>query len=327
MAAATIRDRLPHRPRQEEILVGGSPIALRMVQQVIWSGVSAVLAASLIAGGYFLITQVEWHFGPVHFGMKSWWDGGMGFIHASWWDIYRHGLRNLWEPALATLFVKSLLANKWRREDVRVSGLWLIISPLLLFVATTILVIGGIWVLDFGAPNLWHALFGNDRVANPIHLPHGLSWLANFLQDWNWQVVLVGILVGQVVHRLWAPVGNTIQGFFTDRAVRKQRSRRIAAWKVLARIRTGATAVDDALTELAIIGVGDPLWVKYPLTPPVVRERYALTIQTHAPVRSHGKVDRGLVISISTVAVLVMLVGLLARYGIANGLHVPYLAP
>lgn len=309
-----------------KIYVNGKPIAGRAVQQVIWSGISAVLAAALVAGAYFLVTQVEWRAGPVHFGLKSWWDGGMGFVHSASWTLYRHGLRNLWEPALATLFVKSLLARRWQRDDTRVSGVRLATAPLLLFAVATVLVIGGIWVLDFGAPGAWHAAFGNYRVANPVHLPHSLAWLANFLSGWNWQVVLVGVIVGQVVHQLWAPMGNTIQGFFIDREAAKYLRRQAQGREILRAFGSRQIMLDDALAQFAVSGVTLPVWVRYPVAPPVARERFAWAVGSGAP-RQHGKLDTRLILAVATVAVIVMIVGLIARYWIANGHSVPYLAP
>lgn len=304
MTAATIAA-----PRHIE--VNGHRIRFRLAQQAGWSAISAVLAAALIAGVYFLVFEVNWHvhIGAVRFQifyLKNWWDGGMGFIHSpSWGNVYRHGLRNLWETVLAALFVKSLLAAKWRKDDVRVGGLRLILTPLLLAVVATALVVGGIWLLDFGLPSAWHHFFGTHRAANPVHLPHSLAFLANFLSTWNWQVVLVGAVIGQIVHKIWAPVGNTIQGFFIDRA-----------------------AANARRYVNPVGGPGyAPLWVRYPLTPPVARERFAWIMESGQPIRSHGKLDRGLIITFSVVAFWLIVAGLIARYWVATGHTFPYLAP
>jgi hypothetical protein len=85
------------------------------------------------------------------------------------------------------------------------------------------------------------------------------SWLATYLSTWNWQPLLIGVLAGLVVHRLYRPIGNTVQLFFIEIAVTRTRA-------------TGTI----------------PGWVRHPLTPPVIRERFSWMLDNDVTVEKHG---------------------------------------
>ena len=100
----------------KRILVNGRPIRLRWLQQIIWSFLAANIGALIISALYYLFVQLRWHIGGhTVLYLKPAWDHLFSF---GGWDADRHDVRNVYEALLATLFVKSLLAN-WRKNDRR----------------------------------------------------------------------------------------------------------------------------------------------------------------------------------------------------------------
>jgi len=79
----------------------------------------------------------------------------------------------------------------------------------------------GIWLINYALPYLFHGLFTHHALHNPVHMPHNLAWLGTYLSGFNWQTVVIGILAGLVVHRVYAPAGNTVQLYFIGRSVDK----------------------------------------------------------------------------------------------------------
>lgn len=277
-------------PAKPRIDVNGQPIKGRAVQQAGWSVIAAILGPCLIAGLYYVILEQRYyiHIGSFNHGasLKHWWDGGMGWIHSPSWVLYRHGVRDLLEPAAAIMGIKTLLASP-KYWDKRVSGVRLVTAPVVLLALAIGMAVGGVWLLDFGLPNLWHHSFGTYTVTAP-------SAIANS----SWQILLIGFVIAQVLHRYWAPVGATLQGFWVDRAV-----------------------------DRAHLTYRLPLWVRYPLMPPVVRERFARLFDTSTDetTEQHGATSRRLIVAVSIVLVLVTIIGGLAKFGFAHGLTVPYL--
>jgi hypothetical protein len=271
------------------LMVCGRPIRFRTPQMIVWGAVAAVLGSGFIAGLYFGVFQVRWTIaGYQLFYLKPWFDNGLGgaFKSASW-VLYRHGERDLLEPAFATMGVKTLMAKpKWRR--VRVPAWRLAATPPLLMALAIGLAAGGVWLLDFGLPDAWHAGFGAYRVTAPSFISHS-----------SWQVIVLGIAIGFVLHRLWAPVGATIQGSIIERSVERK-------------------------------APNPPLWVREPLNAPVMRERWcfrAATLAAGHKLPTTGKSQRWVIAVILVVGVLVTLLGLLAQHWIGLGHSVPYLAP
>jgi len=287
MSAATAE------PQAGELLVNGKPVRLRLVQTVIWGAVAAALGSALIAGIYFGVFQVRWyvHVASVHFQifyLKHWFDSGMGvFNRYKSWVLYRHGERDLLEPAMATMFVKTLLAKpKW--WGIRCGRFRLIATPVLLVALAVGLAAGGVWLLDFGLPNAWHAL-----KLGTVTAP---SWISHS----SWQVILLGIVIGLVLHRLWAPVGATIQGFIVDRSVDR--------FKVSSRS-------------------NPPVWTRAPISPPVLRERWWQMKEHDISVRVRDQASKWLITVLIFVCTILILLGLLAQHWIGLGHSVPYLAP
>lgn len=238
---------LPAIPRH--IKVNGHRIHLRLFQQLIWSLVAATAGAYIISALYYLILEVKWG----TFWLKPGWDG---LLSQSWWTVARHDIRDVYEGALATLFVKSLMANWKKAHGERVGAFRLLTAPLVIMVIALPIVIAGVWVINFGGPWLWHHTLHHRVLHLSVSLP---SWLGTYLSTWNWQPVVIGIIAGLVVHRFYRPIGNTIQLFFIEIGVSRARA-------------TGNI----------------PVWVRHPLTPPVIRERFAWMMENDVPVERHG---------------------------------------
>jgi hypothetical protein len=109
---AAAREALP----PKRIAVNGRPIRLRWLQQIIWSFLAANAGALIMVALYYLFVQLRWHVGGhTLLNLKPDWDNLFSFRG---WAADRHDFRNVYEAILATLFVKSLLAN-WRKHDRR----------------------------------------------------------------------------------------------------------------------------------------------------------------------------------------------------------------
>lgn len=266
----------------KRIEVNGEPVRLRLVQQVAWSFLAANAGALIIAALYYLLTQVNWHIGAHELiYLKPKWDGLFSFRG---WPQDRHDVRNVYEGILATLFVKSLLAN-WRKyPDRHVGPVRLVTAPLVIIAVAAPIVVAGIFVINYGGPWLWHREFRHHVIHASASLP---GWLSGYLSVWNWQPVLIGVIAGLVVHRIYAPVGNTVQLFFIERQVDKTRD----------------TGADHR-----------PRW---PL-PPVIRERYAWILANNLPVHDRGKWAGRLIPVMAFVLFALMVFGAVVRYYIAT---------
>ena len=202
------------------IAVNGRSIRLRWLQQIIWAFLAANVGALIISALYYLFIQVRWHVGGhTYLYLKPNWDG---LFHFKGWPQDRHDIRDVYEAVLATLFVRSLLAN-WRKHDRRAPSWYVVISPFLIVVVAFPVVAAGVWLIDHGLPYLWHAWLAHRTLHNPAHLPRRLDWLGTYLAGYPWQAVLIGILAGLVVHRVYAPAGNTVQLYFIGRSVDRTR--------------------------------------------------------------------------------------------------------
>ena len=277
----------------ERIKVNGKPVRMRLLQMLAWGVILALCGAALVAGLYFNILEVSWH---IHIGrwnvqlfyLKHWWDGGMGFIHSASWVLYRHGIRDILEPALATMAVKTILAkSKW--WNVRVSPVRIALTVPALTALALAMAAGGIWLADFGLPAAWHAFFGTRVVTVP-------AWLANLSPE----VILPGLVIGLILHRLWAPCGATLQGDFMDRAVERAR-------------RSGTDHV--------------PPWVRFPVAPVQLRERFSWIMAHETYIRQRSRIPRWLIVTVAVVTIYLIVTGFIAHYWIGAGHSFPYLAP
>ena len=274
------------------IPVKGRPIRLRWLQQIIWSAVLANVGALIISALYYLFVELRWHVGRHTFlYLKPDWDHLFSF-HG--WVADRHDIRDVYEAVLATLFVRSLLAN-WRKHDQRAPAWYVALSPLIIVLVAFPIVAAGILLVNYGLPDVWHALFSHHVVGNPVHMPHQLDWFGTYLAGYPWRTLAIGVLAGLVVHRVYAPAGNTVQMYFVGRAVDKSRDAAAAGEK-------------DPYRYL-------PRWP----WPPVVRERAAWIMENQLPVPDR---TRDITVAVRIVVVVLTalaIYGAYVRYVIAKG--------
>ncbi len=274
------------------ILVNGRPIRLRWLQQIIWSFLAANVGALIISALYYLVVQVRWQAGGhTLLYLKSDWDNLFSFRA---WTADRHDIRNVYEALLATLFVKSLLAN-WRKRDRRGPAWYVALSPILIVVVAFPIVAAGVWLINHGLPALWHAWLRHHALHNPVHLPHSLAWLGTYLSGYPWQPLVIGILAGLVVHRVYAPAGNTVQLYFIGRSVDKTRD--------------AVTAGEENPNRYL------PRWP----WPPVIRERAAWIMQNQLPVPDRTRNIRWAVWVMTVVLAALAIYGGYVRYVVAKG--------
>ena len=276
----------------KRIPVNGRPIRLRWVQQIIWSFLAANVGALIIAGLYYLFIQVRWHVaGHTLFYLKPDWDNLFRFRG---WAADRHDVRDVYEALLATLFVKSLLAN-WRKGIWRAPAWYVVLSPILIVVVAFPIVAAGIWLINYALPYLWHLILAHHALRNPVHMPPRLDWLGTYLSGYPWQPVVIGILAGLVVHRVYAPAGNTVQLYFIGRSVDRTR---------------------DAITA----GEENPRrhLPRWPW-PPVLRERAAWIMASDQPVPDRTFDIRWAVRIMLVVLTALAIYGAYARYWIGKG--------
>ena len=274
------------------ILVNGRPIRLRWLQQIAWSFLAANVGAMIISALYYLVVQVRWHAGGnTILYLKPDWDHLFGF---QGWKADRHDVRNVYEALLATLFVKSLLAN-WRKNDRRGPAWYVAISPILIVVVAFPVVAAGIWLINYVLPALWHAWLRHHVLHNPVHLPHSLAWLGTYLSGFPWPPLVIGILAGLVVHRVYAPAGNTVQLYFIGRSVDSTRD-------------AIAASEESPYNKL-------PRWP----WPPVIRERAAWIMQNQLPVPDRTRNIRWAVRVMTIVLVGLAIYGGYVRYVVAKG--------
>jgi hypothetical protein len=276
----------------KRIPVNGKPIRLRWLQQLIWLFVAANFGALVISALYYLFVELRWHVGGhTILYLKPDWDHLFSFRG---WTADRHDVRNVYEAVLATLLVRSLLAN-WRKHDRRGPAWYVLISPVVIIVAAFPVVVAGIWLINYGLPDAWHFLFSHHVLHNPVHMTGRLAWLGTYLASYPWQPLVIGILAGLVVHRVYAPAGNTVQLYFVGRSVDRTRD---------------AVAAGEANPYRHL-----PRWP----WPPVIRERAAWIMQSGQPVP-----DRTLNITLAVRIVTAVLVALAiyggyVRYVVAKG--------
>ena len=287
MVAATGQLVAPRR-----IPVNGRPIRLRWLQQIIWFVVAANVGAWIMSALYYIFVELRWHIGGhTVLYLKHDWDNLFSF-HG--WAADRHDVRDVYEAVLATLFVRSLLAN-WRKHDRRAPGWYVALSPFLIVVAAFPIVVAGIWLINYGLPDVWHAVLAHHVLHNPVHFPYRLAWLGTYLAGYPWQPVLIGILAGLVVHRVYAPAGNTVQLYFIGRSVDKTRD-------------ALAAGEENPYRHL-------PRWP----WPPVIRERAAWIMANQLPVPNRSFDIRVAVRVVTIVLGALAIYGAYIRYVIAKG--------
>lgn len=274
-------------------LINGRPIHLRLVQQIGWGFILGALFAAVVAGVYAAITQVDWNIGPWHlFWFKPGFDNGLwGNFKSASYALYRHGERDMGEPAFATFGLLTVMAKAkyWGR---RVATWRLFVTPPLVIVMAMSLILGAVWLTYFGLPQAFpkaHAIWTNP------HYPLVAT-------------LVFGLVIGKLCHLVWAPVGAHINGDLIDGSVYRYQHGKNLASTVL-----GTT-------------MGEPAWVTYPLAPPVVREHWTVVAQ-HDVAKPGANKAWGYGV-LFTAGAFFCLLGLTFHFviGVA-GLHVPYFSP
>jgi len=276
----------------KRIAVHGRPIRLRWLQQLIWLFVAANFGALVISALYYLFVELRWHVGgDTILNLKPDWDNLFSF-HG--WPADRHDVRDVYEAVLATLLVRSLLAN-WRKHDRRAPAWYVLVSPIVIVVAAFPVVVAGIWLINYGLPDAWHAVLAHHTLHNPVHMPQRVAWLGTYLAGYPWQPVVIGILAGLVVHRVYAPAGNTVQLYFVGRSVDRTRD-------------ALAAGEDNPYRHL-------PRWP----WPPVIRERAAWIMESGQPVPNRTRDIRVAVRIVVVILVGLAIYGGYVRYIVAKG--------
>lgn len=186
--------------KKERPLVNGKPIRFRAVQQLGWTGMSALFGVGFVAGIYYLVLQEHYPFLPGSGSLKLWWDNGMnGLIRSPHWADYRHAIRDNGEPA-AWSMVGSIILGKARIPALGKRPFqlptWALIAMTFIMLVLIIAGATGIaWLTVLGPPSRWSDIF-------------------------SWQEIVFGIVFGQLLHRLFAaPVGITIRNRIIYRSV------------------------------------------------------------------------------------------------------------
>ena len=125
--------------------------------------------------------------------------------------------------------------------------------------------------------------------------PPRLDWLGTYLAGFPWQSVVIGILAGLIVHRVYAPAGNTVQLYFIGRSVDRTR---------------------DAIAA----GEENP-YQHLPRWPwaPVIRERAAWIMSSNQPVPDRTRDIRWAVQFMTVVFAALAIYGAYVRYVVAKG--------
>lgn len=274
------------KPSKHFQLANGKRIHFRRTQMFGWKGVAAFLGAGFIAGLYFTVLQMHWHLdiGGLHwqgFSLKHWWDN---LFHAAWWPVYRHSaFRDIPEPAYATMGVLTLIV-KPKYWDKHVSTLRLVTAPLVVILTTFTLGIGGTYLLHYGLPEHIRTLLAHGQIGN----------------------ILLGVLIGRVLHAFWAPVGAEYQRRLLSRSVVR-------------------SAYRSSL----------PLWVRLPLAPPTLRERFSAMrksgrlsedIVLTEQMKTHRNLSYWALTFMVTGFTVITVIGIIAHYWIGKGHTFPYLS-
>ena len=322
---AGLSDGITNLGTAEATLLTGKNVRGRFIQSAYWGLSIGFLAAAIIFGFYDGILQIRWyvHIGSLYFQifwLKGWWDH---LIRYPWWTLYRHGaFRDLAGPAIATVGAKTVMAAR-KHWNTRVSGLEVAGRGLAVLGLTFALGVLGIWLIDFSLPAAW--AWVTSAVGHP-----GFKVSAHFLGKLSVPQLFLGLFViGPVVHRVWAPAGATLQGALMDWAVdRKQSVVQQASADLAASIPGNGKSI--SMDEAVVIDRAGwhiiPAWVRLPLAPPVIRERFSEMWRGNEQVKTR-KGHRAAIMILAVFLFLVMCLGMVGAHWAALGHTVPYLFP
>lgn len=298
--------------RPEHKLLTGQNVRFRFAQMTVWGIAAGFVGACVIAGIYFGLFEVYWHMPDGWFGvhgggtLKGWWDG---LFPGSVWPAFRHAaFRDIPEPVFALMAVQTLLAKPPKAGTQSASTRRIIISPPVIVLATFALGALSVWLVDFAFPDVWH-WFAVWR-----HHPHWKLEHSAWLGRWSLGVLVPGFVINRIMRAYWAPVGATLQGFLLDISI--DRKQAIANACGVAPM----TAVEYDLKGWHII----PFFVRLPLSPPVIRERFAAQWRENREVSVHNLHGRVIAVLVA-VAFILFVIGFIGHYLIGSaGIAVPY---
>lgn len=299
--------------KSEHRLLTGENVRGRFIQMTYWGIAAGFVGACIIAGIYFDLLQVPWHMPFGWFGvhgsgsLKSWWDGLFGGSPV--WAAFRHAaFRDIPEPVFALMAVQTLLAKPYKGPPV--STRRIIVSPVVIILATFALGALSVWLVNFALPDLWH--WAVSAQGHPDWKLEHSAWLGR----WSVGVLLPGFIINRIMRAYWAPVGATFQEFLNDVAI--DRKQAIAQDCGV----TPEQAVEFDRKGWHII----PLFIRLPLTPPVFRERFADMWRTNTEVSVRGTHNR-VIAAVVLVAFVLFVTGFIGHYLIGSAhLAVPYFA-
>lgn len=304
--------------RKHPLLITGKPVRFRLVQVIYWGTAIALFGAAIIAGLYFNVLEMPWHipFGPDSlqdhvYTLKAAWDGWNPMPRLGKWTLFRHGYRNDGEPALSTLFVLVITASGGAYVGSKMSGVRLWTTPFLFIVAAFVLITAAVWLQFYGLPDAWHHLFGHHHIYNS-HLVKAWAVL---------ETALFGVIVGRLLKFLWKPIACHLQTLVMELSVDHY-------------FRSGKWVTDSQWKGHT------PLWVRFPLAPPGLRETWSETVRKdmesgeaeklmrETESRGHKR-HRRLVVTLVLIGGLVLVYlaasGIIAHYLIGTGHYFPYM--
>jgi hypothetical protein len=293
--------------KHEPVLVNGKPIHGRLIQQILWGVLlGTALFGLAFSGLYFGATQVHWY---IHIG---------SFYHSARW------VKPMWDQGFGWFSPHSWLINtsNWAdyRHPYRNIGLASFAVMGALSITGGAKKMAGRWYTAFApliilasalvliTAGVWVTLWANAKTGGASHLVTAMEAAA------------LAFIVGRVLHILWKPAGTRIQHFIVERMV-------------------------DRFFRRGYATQGLPVWVKYPLAPPTMREAGQLLITddrtnpipgelTEAErLAEEGKTRRSSAVYWVAAAVLILVlaldfVGFIGHFWVGVfGHDFPYLAP
>jgi hypothetical protein len=245
-----VKSQVPVPPKHIE--VDGHRIRHREFQQVLWLAACGALAICAVSAVYYDITQVYWHVG--HFVILNLRYSWNHLFPSQTWPVWRHSVgRAIFEGIVADFLLKWLVSGltgkSWKKRPMQRVRVWSI--PL---IALGVLILG----LALAVCAQWFVMFGYPMLAHQTTHVHYVTPAASIAEA---EGFVIGVIIGELVHRLWRPAANTIHLMLADRGV------------------AYAQAHDGKL----------PVWVRHPLTPPSERERVAWMVKSGIKVKPASK--------------------------------------
>jgi hypothetical protein len=260
----------------KNIQVGGRDIHFAFLQNKAWLIIGGFMGVLAVSGVYYAFTQVHWYWWPGHSMfpyLKPKWDH---LISKPFWTsgLWRHGVRDDAEGAVALLIGIKALAGSWRKYwNERISDLELVLRAIASLILAVGLIIVSLWVATFGVAMIEHRSFHVHYVTPPAKITQYIY-------------IAIGLVVGLIVTKLvWRRAGTAIQRYLAEQSV--------AWWKRLNFM---------------------PIWIRLPLTPPALRQLVSWIFSESVPCRKHALWVAWLLPLVAPVFIGFMAVGIYARF-------------